>query len=145
MRFEETTGLSDILKKTELAMRFCIDVGLAPLKMTFSQYQVLSCLEVSKNLTNADLARKSQVTPQTMIRILQNLERDGFIRKGAPTENKLKIEMELTPRGLKAICDAHIVVNEIELKALKGLGKKERAAFQATLEHCLGNLLKGKG
>lgn len=125
-------------------MRACIDIGLAPLKMTSSQYQVMSCLEVSKNLTNADLARKCQVTPQTMIRILQNLERDGFIRKCAANENKLKIDMELTAKGLKAICDAHIAVNDVELKAFKGMNKTERAAFQAALQQGLDNLLKSK-
>lgn len=141
MRFEETTGLSDALKKADLAMKYAIDAALVPLKLTSAQYQVLSCLEVSRTLSNADLARKCQVTPQTMIRILQNLERDGFIRKSAAGDNRQRIDMELTPRGLKTICDAHVAVNDVELKALRGFRKKERDALQEALRRCANNLL----
>lgn len=140
MRLEETLGLSYQIKLAEHFMRLRIDEVLAPMGLSHAQYTVLSCLESEKMLTNAGLARKCSVTPQTMIRILQNLERDGFVKKSAQADHGLKIDLQLTGKGLKTICKAHVAVDAVERQAAASLRPKEVEALMKFLESCTESL-----
>lgn len=142
MRLEETLGLSYQLKIAEHLMRQRIDEILQPLKLSHAQYTVLSCLESEKLLTNADLARKCSVTPQTMIRLLQNLERDGFVTKSAQADHGLKIDLQLTSKGLKTVCKAHVCVDKVERLVASKLKIKDQKSLLEALALCIESLKK---
>jgi DNA-binding MarR family transcriptional regulator len=142
MRLEETLGLSYQLKIAEHLMRQKIDEILAPLGLSHAQYTVLSCLESEIQLTNAGLARKCSVTPQTMIRLLKNLERDGFVKKSAQADHGLKIDLKLSAKGLKTVCKAHMSVDKVERKVASTLKVKDQKALMESLKLCIESLKK---
>lgn len=125
MRFEDTLGISHTLKAAEREMRQRLEMALQPLGLTSAQYTVLSTLEVECDLTNAELARRCYVTPQTMNRIMQNLEDSGFVKKSTDESHALKLQFKLTAHAKKLVCTAHIAVNQVELDMVKALNKKE--------------------
>ena len=63
-----------------------MDRALVELNLTTPQYSVLSELHEFPGLSNADLARKSFVTPQTMNLIVQNLEARELIGRSTVHE-----------------------------------------------------------
>jgi DNA-binding MarR family transcriptional regulator len=140
MRFKDTLGLSHKLKIVEHELCQKIELELAKLSLTLPQYTVLSHLEEKITATNAELAKKSSVTPQTMNRIMQNLERDGFVVKLKNSEHGLKQDFKMKPKAEKILCDAHALVNDIEIKMVKGFTKKSIKEFEGILEKCLQNL-----
>lgn len=140
MRLKDTLGLSHKLKIVEHELRQQIELELAKLGLTLPQYTVLSCLEEKSTATNAELARKSSVTPQTMNKIMQNLERNGFVTKLQNAEHGLKQDFKMKPKAEKTLCDAHVLVNDIELKMVKGFSKKHIKEFEEILEKYLQNL-----
>lgn len=140
MRFKDTLGISHKLKTVEHELCQRIEAELAKLGLTFPQYAVLSYLEEKSTATNAELARNSSVTPQTTNKIMQNLERDGFVTKLKSSEHGLKQDFKMKPKAEKIICEAHALVNEIELKMVVGLPKKSVKELEEILDKCLQNL-----
>lgn len=140
MRFKDTLGISHQLKIVEHELCQRIEFELAKLGLTFPQYAALSYLEEKTTATNAELARSLFVTPQTTNRIMQNLERDGFVTKLQNSEHGLKQDFKMKPKAEKILCEAHVLVNEIELKVVKGLSKKRLKELEDILDQCLQNL-----
>ena len=140
MRLKDTLGLSYLVKLVEHKMRNEIDSALSSLGLTAAQYSTLSTLEAEEKMTNAELARKCEVTPQTMHRIMQNLELVGFVKKTYSDEHCLKINFEMTAKAYKIVCKAHEAVNEIEKNTIKGMSKSQYQELELALNKCLQNL-----
>ncbi|MDD4974947.1 MAG: MarR family transcriptional regulator [Bacteriovorax sp.] len=135
MRFKDTIGISYYLRKTELILRQKIDRVLEHLELTVPKYSVLAILEEEDNkLTNAELARRASVTPQTMNRLLHAMENDGLVKSKNDKANELKIFYTLTKKAHKVVCSAHTEVNRIETLMLEGLSQKEVSGFMCQLE-----------
>lgn len=144
MRFKDTIGISHLLKMVEHELSQKIDTKLQELGLTLPQYSTLSMIEADPKITNASLARKCSVTPQTMNRILQNLEKANFVKKTANPNHGLKMDFTLTAKALKVLCDAHSLVNDVELCFIKGLSKTESGKLQQVLKKALGNMKSEK-
>jgi DNA-binding MarR family transcriptional regulator len=140
MRFIDTLGISHKLKVVEHELCQRIEAELAKLGLTYPQYAALSYLEEKTMATNAELARNSAVTPQTMNKITQNLERDGFITRLKNSEHGLKQDFRMKPKAERILCDAHALVNEIELKTASRISKKDIKKLEQLLDKCLQNL-----
>jgi DNA-binding MarR family transcriptional regulator len=140
MRAKDTIGISWDLKILQHELSQAMEAALARLHLSLPQYTALSCLEEKKGATNADLARKSSVTPQTMNRIMHNLKRDGFVTCEQNEEHGLKQDYKLTAKAERVICQAHTVVNEVELQVIKGLSKAGLKSFREMLGEMRENL-----
>lgn len=140
MRFEETLGISSLLGQVEHKLCQKIEQSIRHLGITLPQYSTLSVIEMNRNLTNADLARKCFVTPQTMNRILQNLLKLNLVKKNTVSNHSHKLSFQLTPKAAALVCDAHIIVNKIETKMIKGHSKKNYAEIEKTLQSFIVNL-----
>ena len=109
--------------------------------LTTPQYSLLSALELDPGISNAELARRAFVTPQTMIRIVENLESTGLItRQAHPTHGKVRM-VTLTPRGARLVASCHAAVAAVEERMLRSLGAAERAALQRLLGRCADALV----
>lgn len=137
MRFRDTLGISALITDLQHTMILEIEGLMKPLDLSFAQYSVLSALEDQKLLTNADLARRCNVTPQTMTRIVQILLRRGLIKDQQDPSHALKIQFTLTPKAEKLICKAHVLVNHVEVHMTKVLNKNQLASFNDALQSCL--------
>ena len=67
------------LKLAQQALRTHLDAALQQIGLTTAQYAVLTFLEVEPGASNAALAGRASVTPQTMQGIVVALERSGFV------------------------------------------------------------------
>ena len=61
---------------------------LAPYGITFRQMQVLCWLVYEGPLTQVDLADRMMVEPPTLVRILDRMERDGWVRREADPNDR---------------------------------------------------------
>ena len=102
------------LKQAQQALRTRLDSGLREIGLTTPQYAVLAFLEVEAGASNAALARRAFVTPQTMQAILVALERAGLIaRTPHPVHGRVQMT-ELTARGRGALEAASGIVADAE-------------------------------
>ena len=69
------------LKRVQHALRQAMDEALRETGVTTPQYAAMSVLAEEPGLSNARLARRSFVTPQTMNQILARLEASGLVER----------------------------------------------------------------
>jgi DNA-binding MarR family transcriptional regulator len=125
--------LGYLLKDVQHKIRTRMDEALREIDLTTPQYAIMSELDEYPGLSNADLARKSFVTPQTMNLIVRNLEDRGLVVKQADRNHRRKQRIQLTLNGKRKLKRAHSVVNEIETDLFRCLSAQERSAFEAIL------------
>ncbi|MGB8213918.1 MAG: MarR family transcriptional regulator [Anaerolineales bacterium] len=131
---EEEMGY--LLKKVQHALHLRLDKELAEYSLTMAQFGALRTLEEKPNASNADLARGSFVTPQTMIKILQGLEQAGYVKRQPHPYNKRVITTQLTPAGVKKLAAGDEVVRRIEAQMLMHLTLDDQRAFRLMLSSC---------
>jgi len=125
-----------LIKRAQAALRAEMDGALAACELTTPQYAALAALEHEPGLSNAELARRCFVTPQTMIRIVEGLEERGALtRHEHPTHGRI-LEVRLTADGRRAIAGGHQRVAAIERRMLRALSESERRVLAELLERC---------
>jgi DNA-binding MarR family transcriptional regulator len=100
----------------------------------------LSALYSEPHLSNADLARVSFVTPQSMVPLLVSLEARGLIvRRPHPSGGRAR-PAELTARGADQLKLGWSAVKKVEDRMLDGMAAQDQLRLRALLEHCLASL-----
>jgi DNA-binding MarR family transcriptional regulator len=102
------------LKQAQHALRTRMDAGLRDIGLTTPQYAVLNMLKNQSGASNATLARRAFVTPQTMQAILVALERAGFIARVADPEHGRVQQTMLTESGRDVLQAATDIVADAE-------------------------------
>jgi DNA-binding MarR family transcriptional regulator len=87
---------------------------LAQWSLTVQEYTALSVLEARSGLSNAQLARRVLVTPQSMIEILTKLEKRGLVERDADPNHGLIRRADLTASGRELLGHAQPVIHAIE-------------------------------
>jgi len=136
--FKERTGY--LLGTVRAALRARLDATLADKGLTAPQYTALTTLEEDSGLSNADMARLCFVTPQTMVRIIENLEKAGLVgRTPHPTHGRVR-QIELTARGRRVVAECHQRVLAIEDRLVSRLSRTERRDLHDILRKCAAAL-----
>jgi len=115
-----------------------MDRALATRGITTPQFAVLTRLKEAPGLSNADLAVRCFVTPQTMNLILQKLEERGLVtRTKSETHGKI-INTKLTSTGGKTLVKANALLTGVETELFGKLSITELEALVGTLRKLRG-------
>jgi len=125
-----------LLKNAQQALRAAMDTALRGLGITTPQYAALTFLDESPGLSSAQLARRAFVTPQTMNRIVANLEAAGLIARGPHPELGRVLQASLTPQGRKLLTECHRRVQQVESQMVADLTPAERQQLAGLLQRC---------
>ncbi len=108
--------------------------------LTVAQYTALSVLQARGPLSNAQLARRSFVSPQAMNEIVQAMAGKRFVARQPHARHGRIVEIGLTARGVDVLrrCDAE--VERVESAMLGRLSQAERAQFRELLRRCIEGL-----
>ena len=115
---EAAPRLLYVVGRVDRAIRRELDARLRPFELTSPQYTALSVLSARSGLSNAQLARRCYVTPQSMSETILMLERRGLIRRAPDHLNKRILRTVLTTNGQDVLraCDA--AADEVETTML---------------------------
>lgn len=108
--------------------------------ITLRQVQVLSCLALYEEMAQNELANKLRIEPSTLVRILDRMERNGWIERfGLPEDRRKKI---IRPTEQVAAKWAEILVHgeRMEKLATDGLSQSQLKALKETLAAIRQNL-----
>jgi DNA-binding MarR family transcriptional regulator len=135
--------VSYVIARLDRAIRREIAEMVAPHGLTATQYTALSVLRMGKGLSNAQLARRSYVTPQSMIEMLGTLESKGLVQRSPDPDHGRILRTRLTAKGrrLLARCDGEI--DRLEAEMTRELSEEELDAFERTLRSCVHMLGAG--
>jgi len=134
--------LGYLMRLVTQGLRADMDKALSgqQLELNAPQYAALSLIAHYPDSSGADLARRFQVTAQTMSGIVAQLEARGLIERSSHATHKRVLTVSITPQGqgrLKA-CDA--VVQSIEAQMLADLSEADERELRRLLELCAAQL-----
>ena len=124
--------ISYVVARLERAIRQAINLRVKPYGLTTLQYTTLSVLGRRGELSNAQLARRAYMTPQSMSEVIDALEQRGLIERNSNGRGRA-LPATLTPKGRRVLADCERAVDELEDEMLAGLGDRERARLLASL------------
>lgn len=122
-----------LLRQAAHAWRRRVESALAPLEMTHAQYLVLAMVRAYPGCSNADLARLTMLTPQSVHGIIVNVERRGLIERRPDAVHGRVQNIELSPDGRDLLSRARRRVLKLEAELQKSMDKGEGASIRRWL------------
>jgi DNA-binding MarR family transcriptional regulator len=135
--------LSYVIARLERALRAAINDRVKPHGLTTLQYTTLSLLGARGELSNAQLARRSYMTPQAMSEVIEALESKGLIRRDPHPNHRRIYPAALTAKGRKVLGECDRAVDELEEQVLRDLSPTERAGLADSLMTAVRSLHAG--
>lgn len=117
-----------------------LQARLAPLALSVPDVTTLSVLRGRTGLSNAQLARRALITPQSMLEVLASLERRGLVVRRADAANARIMRAELTASGRRTLVRADAVIAQLEDELLAGISPEQREQVRNTLRSAMGEL-----
>lgn len=128
-----TDRVGYLLKRAQGALNDAMNAELDAHGVTLSQYAVLVALDEEPGLSNADLARRAFVTPQTMNQVLRELEGRGLVVRRPHAVHGRVRQAHLTPDGERLLRACRAAGDEVERRMLAGLPAADQQRVAAAL------------
>lgn len=132
-----TVTLLYLVGRIDRVVRRAIHDAVREYGLSVNQYTALSVLGHRSGLSNAQLARRSLVSPQSANEVLRSLEEQGLVRRSAHPEHGRILQTRLTPKGRRTLeaCDQQ--VREVESGMVAGLTSQQHATLRNALVSCI--------
>lgn len=112
---------------------------LEPVGLTFTQYVCLQMLARAPGISNAQLARDANVSPQAMHAIVQELQGRGLLTRPARVAFGRARPAMLTEAGAALLERIDAGVQAVEREALAALPESEQGDFMRMLSVVVGS------
>lgn len=132
--------LSYMIARVDRIISKLLTEELKALEISLPQYTALSVLAAKGSLSNAKLAERSFIKPQSANKILQDLLSTGWIERHADPTHGRRILIQLTDSGYAKLSECNQVVEELEQKMLQGIDLNLAMLIRNNLEIMVSNL-----
>jgi DNA-binding MarR family transcriptional regulator len=129
----ENGYLGYVLRQAAGAYRHRVERALADLRVTPPQFFVLTMLAGYPGISNADLARLTLLTPQTVSTIVANLERAGAIARQPHHYHGRIQQIDLSETGKSLLATCRERVQDVERHMADGLSQEEELVLRKWL------------
>jgi DNA-binding MarR family transcriptional regulator len=132
------------IARLERAVRAAIAERVGPYDLTVLQYTTLSVLDRhGAPLSNAQLARRSYMRPQSMSEVIDALEQKGLIKRNPHPNHRRLLPATLTAKGRRVLATCEREVADLENAMLANLNLHEREQFLDTIKSAVRALGAG--
>jgi DNA-binding MarR family transcriptional regulator len=128
--------VSYVIGRLDRVLRRRLTTAVEPAGLTLPAYTALSVLRAQDGLSNAQLARRSLVTPQSMSEALALLVERSYVRRRADPGHGRVIRTEITAAGRRALERCDRAVDRVEREMLGGLAPSEADRLREALTRC---------
>ena len=129
-----------LIKRAQMVLHDAMADALGSHDLTVTQFAVLIALDEEPGLSNADLARRAFVTPQSMYAVLQELERLQLVVRSPHPQHQRVLQAALTGAGRRTLTSAATAVDAIEEQMLRKLSSPARSRLASALSSCIDSL-----
>ena len=136
----ESGHLGYLLRQAQGSFRLRLERSLADLDVTQPQFAVMTMIAAYPGISNADIARLSQLTPQTVSTIIANLLRMGTVTRRPHAIHGRIQQLALTEDGATLLTRCKERVTVLEADLIAGLSAAEEAVIRRWL---VGVAVKG--
>jgi DNA-binding MarR family transcriptional regulator len=122
-----------LVGRIDRVVRRAIDEVVSTRGLSVNQYTTLSVLNRRSGLSNAQLARRALVSPQSMNEVLLGLEQRGLVRRRAHPEHGRILQTRLTAKGRKLLAACDEEVHDVEARMVADMTAAEQSALRVAL------------
>jgi DNA-binding MarR family transcriptional regulator len=131
------SGICYLIGRLDHAVNRRIRDALTPLGLSVAQYTAMSFLESQAQISNAQLAERSLISPQSANEMIKLMEKKGWVeRRPDPTHGRI-VRLSLTPTGQSLLDQAHEYVARLETGMLNKLSAPQRNTLHQNLRQVL--------
>ncbi|PQV47651.1 MarR family winged helix-turn-helix transcriptional regulator [Paraburkholderia sp. BL21I4N1] len=132
--------LTYVIGSLDRILRRRMTEALAPLGLTLAQFTALSVLEAKGQASNAQVAERSFITPQSANEVMNAMAARNWIsREPDPTHGRIVL-LQLTDEGRAVLRECEQAVKIIEKQMMEGIELDTAGAVQTHLEIFVRNL-----
>ena len=99
-------SLAFLLSKTAKKALVALETQLDALDLTVRQYLLLSVAASGANLSQQELAKKLDLDPTILVKLIDSLEARDLLERARATDDRRRHQLTLTPAGKKLLHDA---------------------------------------
>ena len=121
------------VQQIEQLVRWRLDECLQPDGITAGQYMVMNLIIHHEPVSSAELARRANMTAQSMGEFIKNLESKQFITRTTDPTNRRVIKVSLTPEGRNLMVRCESKVDQAERDFFDCLNGEEIAQMRFLL------------
>lgn len=122
------------------SLRRCLTAILGPFELTVAEYTALSLIGRRDGYSNAELARRSFVSPQAMHEMVSSLEERGLLERAFSESHRSMRHTHLSQEGRDLLQHCNVAVDEMEEAMLVGVSPGQRAEMIDVLRRSARNL-----
>src|SRR5919205_3760590 len=137
---EEEPSFIYMVGRVNQGIRREMRARLSECELSVAEYTTLSVLAARPELSNAQLARRALVTPQSMIEILAQLEQRGLVERHVDPQHGRILRASLTPKGEEVLAVANPAVAALNDELFAGMPANQRRAASAAMRAAMENL-----
>src|SRR3954447_26663051 len=142
-RAQRPVRLSYVIARLDRAVRRGIEDVLEPFDLSVPEFTVLSVLTRRTGVSNAQLARRAYITPQSMNEVVLRLERRGLLKRRPDPAHQRILRASVTPKGRSVLQRCEGAVEEMERRMLEALDDDGRERIIHDLAACVHALGAG--
>jgi DNA-binding MarR family transcriptional regulator len=135
-----TSRVGYLIKRAQTVLHDAMTEALHSLDLTVTQFAVLTALDDEPGLSNADLARRAFVTPQSMHAVLQELERRQLVVRRTHPQHQRVLQAALNEAGRRTLRSAAKAIKAVEEQMLRNLSTPSRSKLASSLASCIESL-----
>lgn len=132
-----------LLRQAGNAFRLQMERALSDYGVTPPQFSVMTMLVAYPGISNADIARLSMLTPQTVSVIVGNLERAELIARTPHQVHGRIQQIEVTQNGKDLLAKCRKRVQLLEESLTRGLNARDEITVKRWLASVATNALAG--
>ena len=114
-----------------------LSAALKPFKISLQQFNVLRILRGQKGLpaSLSEVHEKMIHKMSNTTRLIDKLTNKTFVKRNTCKQNRRKIELFITPSGLRLLDQIDLIVKITEEKIIEKLNTKEKEKIVSILRH----------
>jgi DNA-binding MarR family transcriptional regulator len=137
------TSLGYYLAKARNVLVARTDQALKPLDLTSQQIGVVLMLASGRARTPLELSREMSYDSGSMTRMLDRLEKKGFVSRARSEADRRIVELSLTERGRDAAERLPVIGAAVLNEQLQGFSRAELDLLIGMLARIIGNMAAG--
>lgn len=134
------TGIAYLIGRLDHVLSRRLRDSLGVLGLTAAQYTALSVLHTQQQLSNAQLAERSMISPQAANEMVKAMEGKGWIARQPDAHHGRIIHLRLTDEGSALLRAGDLAVAELERNMLAELDAGQCGELHAQLRALLRSL-----
>jgi MarR family transcriptional regulator, transcriptional regulator for hemolysin len=140
MAAAETNEFFYELHAATLLLRKHFDRRATRLELTRAQWRALKTIGRFEGLSQADLAERLDMEAIPVGRVIDRLEKSGFIERRADPDDRRRWRLHLRPKAHAIVDEMEVIGAQLRKDALRGVKRSDMDALMRVLEQMKQNL-----